>query len=515
MSSFNYAYNSANQRTAVTTTDNSYWAYQYDNLGQVISGKKYWANGTPVAGQQFTYNFDDIGNRKQTASGGDALGANLRVANYIANNLNQYTSRDVPGYVDILGSANPNATVTVNLQRAVRQGSYFSDELSVNNSGGPMYLSLTNLAVLNNGTNADIIATNVGNLFVPQTPEVFGYDADGNLTNRGRWTITWDAENRAVSFVTVANAPLAAQRKVDCAYDWQGRRIQKIVSTNDGTAWVPACTNKFVYDGWNVITILDGQNSILNSFAWGSDLSGSEQGAGGVGGLVSMTLYSGANAGTYFYGYDGNGNVVALANAANGNAAGQWEYGPFGEVIRATGPMAKGNPFRFSTKYEDDETGLNYYGCRFYDPSGGGWPSRNPIGENGGESLYGSCGNDMLNSYDHIGLAYGTHLTKEQARSLACQINVYLRDAKLGDFLQNGKHHLTVKFLVLREFSGGKSLVKTEALGAPIRRGLASPLRVATGGAANCGSGARPRRSPAPANSTARDWFWTCLVGCF
>jgi len=61
--SFNYSYNQANQRTAATNADNSFWVYQYDSLGQVVSGKKYWANGTPVAGQQFTYNFDNIGNR--------------------------------------------------------------------------------------------------------------------------------------------------------------------------------------------------------------------------------------------------------------------------------------------------------------------------------------------------------------------------------------------------------------------------------------------------------------------
>ena len=35
--------------------------------------------------------------------------------------------------------------------------------------------------------------------------------------------------------------------------------------------------------------------------------------------------------------------------------------GPFGEVVRATGPMARANPFRFSTKYQDDETDLLYY----------------------------------------------------------------------------------------------------------------------------------------------------------
>ena len=47
--------------------------------------------------------------------------------------------------------------------------------------------------------------------------------------------------------------------------------------------------------------------------------------------------------------------------------------GPFGEVLRATGPMAKANPFRFSTKYQDDETDLLYYGYRYYSASTGRW----------------------------------------------------------------------------------------------------------------------------------------------
>jgi RHS repeat-associated protein len=53
--------------------------------------------------------------------------------------------------------------------------------------------------------------------------------------------------------------------------------------------------------------------------------------------------------------------------------------GPFGEVIRATGPMAKANPFRFSTKYQDDESDLLYYGYRYYKASTGTWLSRDPL----------------------------------------------------------------------------------------------------------------------------------------
>ncbi len=371
----------------------------------MTSGKKYWSDGTPVAGQQFEYGFDDIGNRKSTKSGGDQSGAGLRPASYSVNNLNQYTSRDVPGYVTVLGSANSNATVTVNLQRAYRYGNYFQDELGVNNSSSALWFSLTNLAVLNNGTNADIVATNTGNIFLPMTPETFGYDLDGNLTNSGRWTVTWDAENRATSFASLISAPSASMKKVDCAYDFQGRRIQKIVSTNNGSAWIPVSTNRFVYDGWNLVAILDSQSSILASFQWGNDLSGSLQGAGGVGGLISMTVYAGTNAGAYFHSFDGNGNVAALVNAANGAMAAQYEYDPFLGITRASGALAFVNPFLGSTKFFDAETGLYYYGYRFYDPSAGRWPNRDPLEESGGINLYGFIGNAPENGVDWLGAA--------------------------------------------------------------------------------------------------------------
>jgi YD repeat-containing protein len=54
--SFNYAYNLGNQRTQTTLVDGSHWAYQYDALGQVIAGGKYWFDGgrklTRVIGRQ-------------------------------------------------------------------------------------------------------------------------------------------------------------------------------------------------------------------------------------------------------------------------------------------------------------------------------------------------------------------------------------------------------------------------------------------------------------------------------
>jgi len=227
-----------------------------------------------------------------------------------------------------------------------------------------------------------------GNALVAKNPEVFTHDADGNLTQDGRWHYTWDGENRLVRVSSAnTNPAVGPQQWVEFEYDWQGRRISKKV----GAAGSGVATNdlRFVYDGWNVAAILNSDFSLFTSFAWGLDLSGTLQGAGGVGGLLWMTVPSGANAGRYFCAYDGNGNVMALVSAADGSVAARYEYGPFGELIRATGPMAKVNPFRFSTKYQDEETGLVYYGYRYYDPGTGRWLNRDPLGEPGFELLRG------------------------------------------------------------------------------------------------------------------------------
>jgi RHS repeat-associated protein len=204
------------------------------------------------------------------------------------------------------------------------------------------------------------------------------YDADGNLLSDGRWSYAWDGENRLIGMTSLSSAPSGSQLQLAFAYDYQGRRIQKTVSTNNGSAYVGEYTNNYAYDGWNLIATLNSSLAILNSYLWGSDLSGSIQGAGGVGGLLAENI---AGNGVQFVAYDGNGNVSALVNAANGATVANYEYGPFGEVIRATGPAAKLNPFRFSSKYDDDESELLYYGYRYYNPSTGRWLSRDPLGD--------------------------------------------------------------------------------------------------------------------------------------
>ena len=392
---FNYQYNAASQRTRVTLIDGSYWLYGYDALGQLTSANKYFRDNTPVAGQQFDYTFDTIGNRTGTQAGGDQTGANLRAAGYTNNLLNQIASRTVPGDVDVMGLGLATNTVSVNGQAAYQKWEYFRKQLAVNNTSAALW---TNVTVTAPGQ-----TTVAGSVFVAKNPETFGYDADGNMTNDGRWTYRWDGENRLVNMTSLTNAPTASQYKLDFMYDYRGRRIQKIVSTttNSGTNYAAQYTNRFVYDGWNPVAILNPASALVSSFVWGTDLSGSMQGAGGVGGLLTENIVSN---GVHFVAYDGNGNLAALVNAATGAVSANYEYGPFGEVIRATGPMAKVNPFMFSTKFYDWESGLYYYGYRYYNPTTGRWPSRDPLEEEGGRNLYVFVFNDPSDQPDILGL---------------------------------------------------------------------------------------------------------------
>jgi RHS repeat-associated protein len=348
----------------------------------------------------------DIGNRKSTTR-------DAQSANYTPNTLNQYTSRTVPGFVNVLGTATNTATVslwskdsTALFTPTTRKGDYFRGEVPFNSSTGAMWLTITNVAALSNYTGADIVTNFVGNSLLAKTPEAFLYDADGNLTNDSLWAYTWDAENRLIKQESVSSLPAAGKQRLDFEYDHQSRRIQKLVSTNNGSGYVAQSTNRFVYDGWNLLAILNPQSSILQSFMWGLDLSGSLQGAGGVGGLLMLTDQTTINGqpSTHFVSYDGNGNVSALVAAASGTVSATYEYGPFSEVVRQTGPMAKANKFRFSTKYQDDESDYLYYGYRSYNPATGRWLSRDPIGENVSANIYALVNNRPISTIDVLGL---------------------------------------------------------------------------------------------------------------
>jgi hypothetical protein len=79
----------------MTREDGSYWSYGYNDRGELRSGRKYWVDNSPVAGMQFEYAFDNLGNRNSSKTGGNGQAGALREATYSPNALNQYTQRTV------------------------------------------------------------------------------------------------------------------------------------------------------------------------------------------------------------------------------------------------------------------------------------------------------------------------------------------------------------------------------------------------------------------------------------
>ena len=131
---------------------------------------------------------------------------------------------------------------------------------------------------------------------------------------------------------------------------------------------------------------------------------------GGIGGLLQ--LHQGGC--DYVYLYDGKGNVTALLDSTGATAA-QYKYDDFGKLVAESATLNQ--PFQFSTKRYDPDTGLVYYGYRFYNPAIERWMNRDPLGEEGGINLYGFTGNNPVNWIDPWGLIkYNTTDTSKTGR---------------------------------------------------------------------------------------------------
>ncbi len=148
----------------------------------------------------------------------------------------------------------------------------------------------------------------------------------------------------------------------------------------------------------------DDDSGVVRSYVWGLNVFGTIDGVGGVGRLLWFMQHIGSNTVTHFAAYDGNGNVVALVSATTGTETARYEYGPFAEPIRLTGPAANLNPFRFSTKRTCNTTDLILYEYRAYSSCLGRWLSRDPLGELVGANVNIFVMNSPVATIDVLGL---------------------------------------------------------------------------------------------------------------
>ena len=267
------------------------------------------------------------------------------------------------------------------------------------------------------------------------------FDLQGNLKlldgPEYGWECDWDAENRLATLTHYEPDPEGTGflayilHQIGYTYDAQGRRISKRVSAlRLSTGEVLNFEETlFLWDGWTLLaefvrTQENGPWHLRRGYLWGLDLSGSQEGAGGVGGLLWVVEHTPGRAESHRQlapWYDGNGNVMGWVENEPGYTLPLWrmEYDPYGKLLvedpvrvarhqkhRTLGIEEKWlhrPPVGFSTKYEDAETGLVYYGFRYYSPELGRWLSRDPIEEEGCINLYGFVNNDPVNYFDADG----------------------------------------------------------------------------------------------------------------
>src|SRR5947208_7584567 len=150
-----------------------------------------------------------------------------------------------------------------------------------------------------------------------------------------------------------------------------------------------------------VIQERNGSNTPLVSYTRGTDLSGSLEGAGGIGGLLARsTGYLSGNWSTHnFYHADGNGNITYLVNSSQALAA-SYRYDPYGNTISSSGTLAGANVYRFSSKEIHANSGMYYYGYRFYDPNLQRWINRDPFGEQGFDLIRNLPGGALQRDWD-------------------------------------------------------------------------------------------------------------------
>jgi RHS repeat-associated protein len=403
LAQYTYTTNAAFQRTASlqqgSAFDGGYGEptfarYAYTDVGELKDAEHYFGSDTEVrtramAGRGHHFTYDTAGNRLTAGIDTTETVTYMDGAGHPgANNLNQVKVR-ANLKTRVSGVADATATLTVDGNTLSRNGTTRYWDIALSSTDQYRQFSVSSSL---SGTPISVWA-----LFRPAT-ETLTYDLDGNVLSDGVWNYTWNAENRLTQMTNIpAQSWGMPVRVLWFVYDYLGRRVAKTTYDN-GTTTI----RRYIYQDWNLIAELDNTLAVVRSHAWGLDLQGSLHSSGGVGALVLSVAHTSSSLTAYHIASDANGNVTALVNST-GSPAAAYEYDPYGQLLRKSGPEATINPFRFSTKFVDQETGLIYYGYRYYDPGIGRFINRDTIGEAGGNNLYAFVSNNPINRWDYLG----------------------------------------------------------------------------------------------------------------
>lgn len=100
---------------------------------------------------------------------------------------------------------------------------------------------------------------------------------------------------------------------------------------------------------------------------------------------------------------DRQGSVIWVTEPATGTALAAYEYDGYGQITQTQGTLSQ--PYGYTGREYDAESGLYHYRARAYDPGSGVFVQSDPIGFGGGQlSLYAYVAGDPFQFDDPTGL---------------------------------------------------------------------------------------------------------------
>ena len=328
-------------------------AYQYDALGRRTSMS---ANGLAPVG----YQYDAVSRLTQVTQGPLAVGlgydqANRRTSLTYPNGTSTSYAYDIASRLIDITHNGPSGLI---------------EALTYTYDAAGNRISLTRA----NGTASLVPQAVASASYDPANEQIafagaaLTYDQNGNLTNDGTSTYTWDARNRLATITGSVNAIFI--------YDPLERRVSKTIG---------GVTPQFLYDRNDVVAEIQSRSMVATYLR---SLNIDE-----LFGILRQD-------GVYFSIYDGLGSTFALTNHV-GTSAVQYSYEPFGKT-QSSNPVFI-NPFQF-TGQENEAGVLYFYRQRHYSPNLHRFISEDPLGLLAGATVYSYVVNNPISFTDPLGL---------------------------------------------------------------------------------------------------------------
>ncbi|HRB17853.1 MAG TPA: RHS repeat-associated core domain-containing protein [Nitrospira sp.] len=386
------------------------------NVNQQYLGRRQDPN-TAGGGGHFKGQLDEVRlyGRTLTLAEVQSRVQNQPVATYVYDALSRRTSLTLPNGIQTTYTYDPASQVTAishqltALSSQINKAEYgynaVGNRTSLTDRRGPQNFGYDNLDRLtsashpllgtpqafaydpvgNRATGGSVV--NAGNQLTADATHSYQYDDNGNLTRKtllatGNYTqYTYDAENRLIKVEDFAAGNPTPAFTSTYRYDGLGRRIEKVANGQ---------TKRYIYDGEDILLEYDGTSTLQARYTHGP----------GIDEPIAVTKGSS----TFFYHQDGLGSVTDLTDST-GATAKSYAYDAYGSILESPGTLEQ--PYTYTGREFDAESGLSYYRARNYDPSSGRFLQKDPIGFSGGDiNLYNYVGNNPARWIDPLGLCY-------------------------------------------------------------------------------------------------------------